>query len=513
MNRTINDLRTKTKIKNHKNENEEQDVFKAIAKDRLLRQQLGQHSHQMFFTIYFPHYITYPMAEFHKDIFRITEDQSNNLACIVAFRGSGKSTLITFSYSLWSILGVQKKKFVLIICQTQVQARQHMANLKHELENNALLKSDMGPFREENSVGDWAISSLVFSNTGARVMIGSYDQSIRGLRHREHRPDLIILDDIEDGNLVRTHESRNKIAEWFSREVVPLGDIGSRIILCGNLLHEDSLIMRLKQKIDNKKIRGICKWFPLLDENGICLWPGKFDTPQKIQELKQSVVSETAWCQEYLLRIVSDEGRVIFPEWIHYYDDIGEKPEDLRYILTGVDPAISIRESADCTAAVSAKVYGHNDKLRIFILQNPLNERLDFPHAVEKLKLLSKCLKTTMLVENVSFQRSLAQQLQRENIPAEEVTIPGQDKRARLSMISHLIKDGKILFPRHGAENLISQLIGFGMERHDDLADALTLLIFNIIEKDNEPIPEVWVINSYPRRRCRALDFWNDDDD
>ena len=44
----------------------------------------------------------------------------------------------------------------------------------------------------------------------------------------------------------------------------------------------------------------------------------------------------------------------------------------------------------------------------------------------------------------------------------------------------------KVLFPEHGAEPLILQLIGFGVEKHDDLVDAFSLLLGQIIEKDNK---------------------------
>ena len=185
----------------NKNQNQNSDeLFDAITKDPAVRRAVTRESHAMFFPIYLRHYIGYPMAEFQKDIIRTTEDQSNPLACIVAFRGSAKSTLVTLSYSIWAVLGVQAKKFVLIVCQTQAQARQHMMNLRRELEQNALLKSDLGPFKEEFGSGEWAMSSLVFKNTGARIMVASIDQSIRGVRHYQHRPDLIILDDIEDLN-------------------------------------------------------------------------------------------------------------------------------------------------------------------------------------------------------------------------------------------------------------------------------------------------------------------------
>ena len=35
-----------------------------------------------------------------------------------------------------------------------------------------------------------------------------------------------------------------------------------------------------------------------------------------------------------------------------------------------------------------------------------------------------------------------------------------------------------------GCEELIEQLIGFGKEKHDDLADAFTILVLRIIENN-----------------------------
>jgi hypothetical protein len=39
------------------------------------------------------------------------------------------------------------------------------------------------------------------------------------------------------------------------------------------------------------------------------------------------------------------------------------------------------------------------------------------------------------------------------------------------------------VFPRQGAEDLINQLVNFGIERHDDLADAFSLLVLKALEE------------------------------
>jgi hypothetical protein len=47
-----------------------------------------------------------------------------------------------------------------------------------------------------------------------------------------------------------------------------------------------------------------------------------------------------------------------------------------------------------------------------------------------------------------------------------------------------MIRSGKVLFPKKGAEDLIQQLVYFGVEKHDDLVDAFTMVLHMAIKKD-----------------------------
>jgi phage terminase large subunit-like protein len=49
-------------------------------------------------------------------------------------------------------------------------------------------------------------------------------------------------------------------------------------------------------------------------------------------------------------------------------------------------------------------------------------------------------------------------------------------------LVSNFIKTGRVMFPSQGAEQLINQIVNFGVEKHDDLADALSILILDFIE-------------------------------
>jgi hypothetical protein len=50
---------------------------------------------------------------------------------------------------------------------------------------------------------------------------------------------------------------------------------------------------------------------------------------------------------------------------------------------------------------------------------------------------------------------------------------PIKDKRARLRVAARYIKMDTSSSPRTGCEQLMTQLLGFGSEKHDDACDAL----------------------------------------
>ncbi len=469
------------------------ELIDSMIEDRKVRKAIIKNSHWHFFHFYFAHYVKYATANFQSEIFDLTEKEEAGNLFIVAFRGSGKSTIITTSYPLWSILGRHQKKFVLILCQTQNQAKQHMMNIRQELENNSLLKNDLGPFKEDS--GEWGSLSIVFSNLNARITAASSEQSIRGLRHNQNRPDLIIGDDVEDINSTKTKEGRGKTYQWITGEIIPAGDKNTRLVIVGNLLHEDSLLMRIKEDIEKKRIDGVFKSYPLIEDKKI-LWTGKYPTARSIMAEKRKTANESAWQREYMLRIVPSEEQAIHREWFHYYDKLPRARKDKDgyvenvEIRIGVDLAISKKDTADYTAMVPAQIVGEESNARIYILPEIINKRVSFPETVQLCKALCNSYseksdhEPMLVIEDVSYQKSLPQQLENDGIRNIATTSPGrQDKRSRIILTGNLIKNGKILFPRHGCEQLIQQLVHFGVEKHDDLADAFSILILSVIEK------------------------------
>lgn len=454
--------------------------------DRAARLRIVCESHFLFFHFYFSHYVRSATAAFQKEMFALTERLDWKTLVITAFRGSGKSTIMNLSFILWAILGSPRKKFILVVGQTQAQARQHLKNVKTELEDNALLGADLGPFREEED--EWRNSCLIISNHNAKIMAVSVDQAVRGLRHGAFRPDLIICDDIEDQPSAKTKEGRDKTYNWVKGELLPAGDTQTQIVLIGNLVHEDCLPKRLEREIKSGTLQGIYREYPLLTEDGLCLWPGKYRTSADIETEKRRIGSEAAWQREYLLKIISDSERLIHPSWIQIVERLPEPTNDfpLRMTATGIDLAISKSEYADFTAMVSISLFGTGDERQFYVLPHPVNEKLTALETLERAKQVSLAVgngeKTKLYIEDVGYQSSLVEHLRHDHFPAEGVPTHGQDKRARLALVSHLVQQGKVFFASAGTQELITQLTGFGSENHDDLADAFAIVMLKLME-------------------------------
>jgi predicted phage terminase large subunit-like protein len=473
-------------------------IIEKMIKDKDFRLAMVRDSLFWFTHFYFGGtYVKYPTADFQREIFQLLENEQHQNIVITAFRGSAKSTIVTMAYVIWSILGKQQKKFPIILGNTQGKAQVHLLAIKHEFEQNELLRADLGPFKEENN--QWGALSLVLPQYGAKISTSSVEQSVRGLRHYEHRPDVIVCDDLEDMDSVRTQESRDKLFEWLTSDVLPAGDKDTRMVFIGTPLHEDSLLRRLEKQFETGNPRNVFRRYPIRDENGKPLWPGKFATDADIENEREKCLNERAWLREYMLKIVSPDDQLVKREWIKYYTEFPNGPDvKFRQITIGIDPARSQSATADYTAMVGARVYGVGTERTIYVLPNPVNAKLTTEQILSKVEMLMLAYgaggKTVRVyVEDVNFQGILAEMLVGKGIRAKLFPLKGKSKEDRLEAIVRLIEVGKILFPQQGAEKLIEQILGFGSEKHDDLVDAFTMTVLQSLEDTKKYAAIYWI--------------------
>ncbi|MCL5407429.1 MAG: hypothetical protein M1429_02960 [Patescibacteria group bacterium] len=477
-----------------------EEINERIIKDRNFRIHLAMQSPYWFFYIYLPRDPQFEIAPFQKEILEIARDESIKLALIVSFRQSGKTTMMDLVYPIWSIIGEQKKKFILIICKDQQQAEMRMANIREELENNELLKKDFGPLYGDDK---WGALTVVVARYKARIMCVSSGQSLRGMIHGSHRPDVVVCDDLEDLEGVKNPDNRDKMFNWFCRDIVPMGNLNTKIIVISNLLHEDCLVRRLNEEILKNKRGGLYKEFPLIDEEEKCMWPGMYPNPESIEELRHSV-GDRVFEQEYLLHILPEVDQIIHPEWIHRYDELPRNDDpDMPYRGTycGVDLALKKGGKNDYTAVIICRVYGYDENMRIFVLPYIINEKLDFRESIERLKTLDRDANSgeyiTKYIESVGYQSSIIEQLRHEGVEAEEVPIH-EGKDIRLKRTIPVIFNGVVLIPRYGAVEFVDQMVYFGSVPHDDMVDAFTMVVIKIIEENSKSEPRLTIIDGPP---------------
>lgn len=468
-----------------------QQLEEKIKNNDVFRKQLASESLLWFARIYFSKYLFYSTADFQKEIYQILEDWNNFFDEIIAFRGSAKTTLAMLFNPIWVMI-TRRKHHVVLISDTFGQVKDHIYNIKTELENNERLVKDFGPFEiemETQKKQEWQKTSMIIPKYDAKIVGKSTGQKVRGLRYKQWRPDLIIADDIEDLEAVRTKEQRDKTHRWLTGNVIPSGERGkTKYVLIGNLLHSDGIMSRMKKEIEDGSREGKVVEFPLIDKEGNILWKGKYPDMEAVEKERKQVEGKSpigmrAWQREYLLKLVPEEGQVIKDEWIKHYTEI---PKDVVLKGTGNDLAISKKATAHYTTMVSGKLAVVDGNPKIYIMPNPVNERLSGFETTERAKSVSIALgdgtMTPFWVEDVAYQAMQIEAMVKAGVPATGIKV-STDKRARLMTIASYVQNETVLFPEKGCEDLILQLTNFGVEAHDDLCDAFVLLVQGLMSQ------------------------------
>lgn len=278
------------------------DIEKIIT-NREERIEITSRSHSWFFSTYFHDYMRYPSALFHQDMLRLSEDESNKMIAIMGFRGCGKSTIFSLSYPIWLILGRSQRKFIVIVGKTKKQIRQILENIRNEFNNNKLLRSD---YRARIADGEDGLS-IYIPKYKAKIMAICVGQSISGIRYGQDRPQDIILDDVESPAEAADEKKCEEMFKWFKEEITLIGDLDTKIIVLGNLLSRESLLVKIRENIMNGKIDGIFRAYPIMDDNKKIMWPGKFN----IESLKRykSMISDDVWMGQNLMMIPDERKR------------------------------------------------------------------------------------------------------------------------------------------------------------------------------------------------------------
>ena len=379
-------------------------------------------------------------------------------------REHGKTT-VAEAYILWNAL-FAKEKFILIIAASKEMAVSILENIKDELEENILILEDFG--EQEGRV--WK-QDLMYLKNGVTIMGKGMDTKMRGLRRKEHRPSLILLDDVMDDISANSPALRDKLYRKFKRAVLPLSR-DAFVIITNTILHGDDLPSRLLKEIQEGSLKD---WvgirFEAITPSGEPLWESRW--PLKNLLKKKEQIGSIAFAQEYLNRPMSDEDRLFKEEWLQFYTDSQLPPlKDLR-ISVGVDPATG-KSHGDYSAIV---VVGKDPRGVIYTLYTYV-KKVSPQRFMEEIIEINNIYRPRVIVfEEVAFQEVYKKLIMEEaskrgvHLPIKGIK-PKGSKELRASRLSPLIENGLIKL-RENQKELIEQLLSFPKGAHDDAVDAL----------------------------------------
>jgi len=193
----------------------------------------------------FPERFTRSFDPIHDEIFQLIDNSDAQRKAIAVPRGLGKTSIVNLLLPAVSIL-LQRKNYIVPVSLSKESAVEQTENLKAKLTSSPLIQELYGDIKGV----EWSKEKWIAQVGSKEIMVrprGAGTQ-IRGLLFRDSRPDLIVVDDLEDPDEMDSPARRKKKKSWFYADLMNSVDRGSNdweIIVLGTVLHQDSLLNNL----------------------------------------------------------------------------------------------------------------------------------------------------------------------------------------------------------------------------------------------------------------------------
>lgn len=496
-----------------------------------LRKELAAFDMSYFGRAYLPHYFIRKSPHFHEELdeiwsrgvmkgrnplkeAKVISRLKGSRQVVAAPRGHAKSTNFTFKDSLHAILYAYKH-YILILSDSSEQAEGFLDDIKTELEDNANIIMDFGSLKGDKA---WRTGVILTKTDIKAEAIGS-GKKVRGRRHRNWRPDLIVLDDIENDENVNTPEQRRKLKNWFDKAVSKAGDTYTDIMYIGTILHYDSLLNNVLQnpRYKTKKYRAVISEATntkLWDE-----WEGIYTnlfnenheedarTFYEAHEEEMLLGVEVLWEEKLsyydLMEIKVSEGTASFnselqndpidpesatfnPEWFDYYEpELVDFSSPEFVFVAANDPSLGKNKKSDTSSIINLAL---STKTGYMYVADASVERRKPDVIIDDVFEMNRRLKRDYKkgfykfgVEVVQFQYFFKEVMaaksaeEGEYIPIEEIQST-VNKVLRIESLQPVIKNKYLKFNREH-KTLLKQLQEFPMGKNDDAPDGLQMAV------------------------------------
>lgn len=489
-----------------------------------LRRQLAELDMEYFARAYFPDRLFRDMPSFHSQGYEELQAISNNPGghkrAEAAPRGYSKSTRTTLIFPLYNVL-YQKKHYLFLISDTAGQSSEFLTDIQGELEGNARILEDFGSI-----VGSPWNSVECVTKTGIKLECAGSGQKIRGRRHGAHRPDLVLLDDLENDENTATPEQRTKLKNWFTKVVLKLGDTYTDFVYVGTIIHYDSLFSwalrnPIWQPTIYRAVISFSERYDLWDEWTEILIdlarPNRRNDAQAFFDAhKEEMLSGTQvlWPEKQsyydLMLVKVTEGEASFNSELQnepinpedrlfrcqYYDLL--PPLSEMHIVGAVDPSLGKTSRSDFTAIIT--LGKHLTTGYIYVLDVVL-KRMHPDKIIETIfEQHARWGYQEFAVETVQFQQFFKDEVAKRSAEAgiylnlrEIKSI--KNKELRIQSIQPTVNNGYVKLNKSQGL-LIEQLENWPKSAHDDGPDALEMALTLVTRMSVAPIHDT-TLTSY----------------
>lgn len=195
---------------------------------------------------FLPHYRTSDLSQLHRDLasdLRELTTLRGQRRNYIAPRGSAKTTWVSKGYPLYCALEAIEP-LILLLAETGEQSKAYLDSIKQELEGNPKIAASYPNAAGKGPV--WRASRIRLRN-GCEIIARGSGGRILGVTARNRRPTLVIVDDGNERGDAYSPTKRQRKLDWFARDVLPVGEPGTNIVVAGTAIHREAIVCDLER--------------------------------------------------------------------------------------------------------------------------------------------------------------------------------------------------------------------------------------------------------------------------
>ncbi len=426
----------------------------------------------------------------------------NRYVANMIHRGAAKTTIMEYLFLYLGVYGGELPGFGRIELAIYVSdsidngVKNMRKNLESRWENSDFLQRYL-PNTKFTDI-EWTFTNL----EGKKFIVKGYGAKtgVRGTKSQGKRPKLAIMDDIISDDDARSATVIATIEDTVHKAIdYAMHPTSHKVIWSGTPFNaSDPLYKAVESGAWAVNVYPVCETFPCKREDFRGSWEDRF-TYDYVKDKYDKAVLEgnvAAFNQELMLRIMSDEDRLVSDSDINWYNSkvVHENKDSFNFYIT-TDFATSEKQSADYSFI---SVWAYNNNGDWYWVDGVCRRQLMDANIDDLFRLVHKYNPMSVGIEITGQQGGFIPWIQQEmavrniffNLAKNDNATtyglrPTTDKLQRFNVVVPWFKQGKMFFPedlksRDSLKEMMTEITlasvsGF-KSKHDDAIDTISML-------------------------------------